>query len=111
MSNAPTHYAYIVVDPKEGSDRKATWLRVGAVWPHKNGRGFDVVIPEGISLSGRIGQLVKITGGSRAAGLYQTSLMMTHTSRRLSWPGVARPPTSFGRRRRGRRGWPGHARP
>ena len=54
MSNMPTHYAYIVVDPKEGSDRKATWLRVGAVWPHKSGRGFDVVIPEGISLSGRI---------------------------------------------------------
>jgi hypothetical protein len=53
MSNAPTHYAYIVVAPKEGSDRKPTWLRVGAVWPHKSG-GFDVVIPEGISLSGRI---------------------------------------------------------
>jgi hypothetical protein len=25
-----------------------------AVWPHKNGRGFDVVIPEGISLTGRV---------------------------------------------------------
>ena len=24
------------------------------MWPHKTGKGFDLVIPEGISLSGRI---------------------------------------------------------
>ena len=54
MSSTPTHNAYVVINPKEGSDRKATWLRVGAVWPHKNGGGFDLVIPEGISVSGRI---------------------------------------------------------
>ncbi len=41
-------------DPKEGSDRRAQWIEVGAVWPHKNGQGFDLVIPAGISLSGRI---------------------------------------------------------
>jgi len=52
--NKPTHRAYVVVEPKEGSDRKATWVEVGAVWPHKNGNGFDVVIPPGISASGRI---------------------------------------------------------
>ena len=50
----PTHRAHIVVEPKEGSDRKSTWVEVGAVWPHKNGNGFDVVIPAGISVSGRI---------------------------------------------------------
>jgi hypothetical protein len=50
----PTHRAYIVVDPKEGSDRKASWTEVGAVWPHKNGNGFDLMIPQGISVSGRI---------------------------------------------------------
>jgi hypothetical protein len=50
----PTHRAHIVVEPKDGSDRKATWVEVGAVWPHKNGNGFDVVIPPGISVSGRI---------------------------------------------------------
>jgi hypothetical protein len=54
MSNKPTHIAYVVTDPKEGSDRKAIWHRVGSIWPHKNGKGFDLVIPEGISLSGRI---------------------------------------------------------
>lgn len=51
----PTHVAYIVTNPKqEGSGKKAVWHEVGAVWPHKNGTGFDVVIPEGLSVSGRI---------------------------------------------------------
>jgi hypothetical protein len=54
MSNKPTHIAYVVTDPKEGSDRKAIWHRVGSIWPHKNGKGFDLVIPEGISVAGRI---------------------------------------------------------
>ena len=54
MSSKPTHTAYVVIDPKEGSDRKAQWIEVGAVWPHNNGSGFDLVIPPGISLSGRI---------------------------------------------------------
>jgi len=54
MSNRPTHTAYVVIEPKEGSDWKATWHEVGAVWPHKNGNGFDLVIPAGISVSGRI---------------------------------------------------------
>jgi hypothetical protein len=54
MSNKPTHTAYIVIDPKEGSDRKAIWHEVGAIWPHKNGGGFDLVIPPGLSIGGRI---------------------------------------------------------
>lgn len=54
MSSKPTHIAYIVTDPKEGTDKKAVWREVGAVWPHKNGSGFDLVIPEGIAVFGRI---------------------------------------------------------
>lgn len=54
MSNKPTHNAYIVTERGEGDQKKAFWTRVGSVWPHKNGKGFDLVIPEGISLSGRI---------------------------------------------------------
>lgn len=50
----PTHIAYIVAEPEEGSDRKAVWRDVGAVWPHKNGSGFDLVIYDQISVSGRI---------------------------------------------------------
>jgi hypothetical protein len=54
MSSKPTHTAYVVIDAKEGSDKKAFWHRVGSVWPHKNGKGFDLLIPDGISVSGRI---------------------------------------------------------
>ncbi len=54
MSNKPTHTAFIVTDPKEGSDKKAQWHEIGAVWPHKSGEGFDLIIPAGISVTGRI---------------------------------------------------------
>ena len=54
MSTKPTHHAYLVEDAPEGSDRKARWTKVGAVWPHKNGSGFDLVIPAGLAVSGRI---------------------------------------------------------
>jgi hypothetical protein len=54
MSTKPTHTAFIVSEPKEGSDRKAIWHEVGAVWSHKNGEGFDIVIPAGLSVTGRI---------------------------------------------------------
>lgn len=54
MSTKPTHHAYIVVDPKEGREKKGKWIEVGAVWPHKHGTGFDVVLPPGLSVSGRI---------------------------------------------------------
>jgi hypothetical protein len=54
MADRPTHIAYIVSEPKEGSDRKAIWHEFGSVWPHRNSSGFDIVIPSGISVSGRL---------------------------------------------------------
>ncbi len=53
-ANPPKYHAYIVIDPKAGSNRKAYWHEIGAVWPHKNGTGFDLIIPAGISVTGRI---------------------------------------------------------
>jgi hypothetical protein len=50
----PTHTAYVVKDPKPDTDQKAQWREVGAVWPHKNGKGFDLVLFEQLSISGRI---------------------------------------------------------
>jgi hypothetical protein len=50
----PTHIAYVVIPPKEGSDKKAVWRKVGAVWPHTKGSGFDLVIDDQLSVSGRI---------------------------------------------------------
>jgi hypothetical protein len=54
MSSKPSHIAYVVTQPEEGSDRKPVWHQVGAIWPHKQGSGFDLVIPPGVTLSGRI---------------------------------------------------------
>ena len=53
MNTQPTHRAYIVQDAKTDGG-KPYWIEVGAIWPHKNGSGFDLVIPEGLSVSGRI---------------------------------------------------------
>ena len=38
----------------EGSEKKAQWIEVGALWSQSDGSGFDLVIPPGISLAGRI---------------------------------------------------------
>lgn len=55
MNNTkPSHRAYVVTQPKEGTDQKGFWREIGVVWPHKSGKGFDIVIHEGISVSGRI---------------------------------------------------------
>ena len=50
----PTHIAYVVNDPKEGTDKKAMWREVGAIWPHGKGDGFDLVLFGQLSVSGRI---------------------------------------------------------
>jgi len=56
MSKAtkPTHIAYVVNEPKSGREGKSFWRAVGAVWPHENGNGFDLVIHDQLSVSGRI---------------------------------------------------------
>jgi hypothetical protein len=54
MSNKPTHIAYVVIQSDQDSNQKPFWHEVGAVWPHKNGSGFDLMIPAGISVTGRI---------------------------------------------------------
>ena len=50
----PSHTAYVVTKPEERSNRKPVWYPVAAIWPHKNGNGFDIDIPPGVTLSGRI---------------------------------------------------------
>jgi hypothetical protein len=54
----PSHIAYVVSEPKDGSDKKPVWREIGAIWPHKNSAGFDLgfdlVLIDQISVSGRI---------------------------------------------------------
>jgi len=48
----PTHTAYVVPKGKDG--KKTYWHEVGAVWVHNDGKGFDLVLHEGISVHGKI---------------------------------------------------------
>lgn len=50
----PSHIAYVVKQPKEGTEGKALWRPVGAVFQHGKGGGFDVVIYDQLAVSGRI---------------------------------------------------------
>jgi hypothetical protein len=49
-SKAPSHIAYQVRD-REGS--KGFWTRIGSVWPHADGKGFNIQL-ECVPLDGRI---------------------------------------------------------
>jgi hypothetical protein len=48
----PSHIAYVVT-PVKNSEKKI-WRSVGAIWPHNNGNGFDLVIHDQLSVAGRI---------------------------------------------------------
>ena len=37
----PTHRVYFVQEA-EGPDNKSSWLEIGAIWPHKDGKGGSV---------------------------------------------------------------------
>jgi len=39
-ANAPSHNVYVVEDRGEGDD--PFWLKIGAAWAHKDGKGFNV---------------------------------------------------------------------
>jgi hypothetical protein len=49
-SKAPTHVAYQVRD-REG--HKGIWTRIGAAWPQKDGKGFNIQL-DAIPLDGRV---------------------------------------------------------
>lgn len=46
----PSHKVYVV----EGEGDNAFWHRAGSAWPHKDGKGLNMQIPTGMSLSGRV---------------------------------------------------------
>ena len=48
-SRAPTHVAYKVRDGNDDS----FWTRIGAAWPHKDGKGFNIQL-DSVPLDGRI---------------------------------------------------------
>jgi hypothetical protein len=54
-SNKPSHYLWIVEDRKGGDgDEKASWHRIAAAWPQRDGKGLTIQLPPGVSVSGRL---------------------------------------------------------
>ena len=58
MSGMPSHKVFVVEDREEGEpvdeDNKPFWTRVGAAWPHKDGKGLNIQLAHGLSVSGRV---------------------------------------------------------
>ena len=46
MDNKPTHYLYNVIDPDNDVDdeKRGIWTRIGAAWPHGDGKGFSITL-------------------------------------------------------------------
>lgn len=53
--NRPTHTAYSVRDftKKDTGEVDAEWLKIGAGWLHRDGKGFDVQL-DALPVSGRV---------------------------------------------------------
>ena len=49
----PTHLAYSVRNFEKAGEANASWLKIGAAFLHKDGKGLDVVL-EAVPVSGRI---------------------------------------------------------
>ena len=50
----PTHKVFVVEEREgEGKDEDAFWTRVGSAWPHKDGKGFNIVL-SALPLNGRL---------------------------------------------------------
>ena len=50
--NSPTHFVYHVREGAKDGD-KSFWTRIGAAWPHNDGKGFNLQL-DCIPLTGRL---------------------------------------------------------
>jgi hypothetical protein len=62
-SSAPTHNVYTVEDRGEGED--PFWLKIGAAWPHKDGRGYNITL-SALPLDNRLVLRVPADGAEEA---------------------------------------------
>jgi hypothetical protein len=55
MSGKPSHKCFVVEDKEvaEGEDPDAFWTRVGSAWPHKDGKGLNLVL-SALPINGRL---------------------------------------------------------
>jgi hypothetical protein len=50
----PNLTAFVVRNAREGSNEKPRWTECGAAWAHKSGNGFDLVLFDGLAVSGKV---------------------------------------------------------
>ena len=55
MENKPTHLVYHVTGrgEQDNEEKRGFWTKIGAAWPHKDGKGFTVLV-ETMPLNGRL---------------------------------------------------------
>lgn len=54
MSGKPSHKVFVVEDREgEGDDNDAFWTRIGSAWPHKDGKGLNLVL-SALPVNGRL---------------------------------------------------------
>ena len=51
--NRPTHTAYSVRKYTKNGEHKSDYTPIGAVWPHGDGKGFDIVLTA-VPVDGRL---------------------------------------------------------
>jgi hypothetical protein len=49
----PTYYAYTVREVEKDGKKDSFWTKIGAVFPHGDGKGLDVVL-DALPVNGRI---------------------------------------------------------
>ena len=54
MNTRPSHRAYAVddTDPDQ-PEQKGDWKRIGAAWPHKDGKGLNILL-SAVPVNGRV---------------------------------------------------------
>jgi hypothetical protein len=50
----PSHKCFVVEDREGGNGKEAFWLPIGAAWPHKDGKGFNLQLSALPANGGRI---------------------------------------------------------
>ncbi len=42
--NLPSHDVFLVDNYEVDSEERSSWVKIGAAWPNKDGKGFTIVI-------------------------------------------------------------------
>jgi hypothetical protein len=50
----PTHRVYVVEDKGEGEGKQGYWTLCGVAWAHRDGKGLNLQLAAGLSVSGRV---------------------------------------------------------